>query len=100
MRESDPVRPDGPYAETKHAAEAEAQHGAARAGLELIIFRLYFPFSRNPPSGMFRLIEDSVREGLPLRINQAGKPRMTPVHLADVVEAVLSGAAGESPAGG
>ena len=99
MRESDPVRPDGPYAETKHAAEAEAQGSADQAGLELIVFRLYFPFSRNPPSGLFHLIEDSLRQGLPLRINRAGKPRITPVRLADVAAAVRRGATGGIPAG-
>jgi len=99
MRESDPVRPDGPYAETKHAAEVEALGWADQAGLELIIFRLYFPFSRNPPSGLFHLIEDSLQQGLPLRINRAGKPRITPIHLADVATAVLRGATGGIPAG-
>jgi UDP-glucose 4-epimerase len=99
MREGDPVRPDGSYAETKHAAEVEARRAADQAGLELIIFRLYFPFSRNPRAGLFHLIDDSVRRGLPLRINQAGRPRITPIHLADVAEAVLRGAAGGIPAG-
>jgi dTDP-glucose 4,6-dehydratase len=99
MRESDPVRPEGPYAESKHAAEAEAERAADQAGLELIVFRLYFPFSRKPPAGLFHLIEDSLRQGHPLRINRAGKPRITPTHLADVAEAVRRGATGGIPAG-
>jgi UDP-glucose 4-epimerase len=99
MRESDPVHPEGPYAETKQAAEAEAREGAGEAGLELIIFRLYFPFSRKPPAGLFHLIEDSLRQGLPLRINRAGKPRITPTHLGDIAEAVRRGATGGIPAG-
>ena len=79
--------------------KSRRERGADQAGLELIIFRLYFPFSRNPPSGLFHLIDDSLRQGLPLRINRAGKPRITPVHLADVADAVLRGATGGIPAG-
>jgi UDP-glucose 4-epimerase len=99
MREDDPVRPDGPYAETKYAAEVEARRAADEIGLQLIIFRLYFPFSRNRPSGVFHLVDNAVRRGMPLRINRGGQPRITPAHVADVVDAVLRGVTDRIPSG-
>ena len=88
MEECDPVRPFGIYAETKLAAERQARDCADAQGLELVIFRLYFPFCREQPSGVFRLVEDSLRRKSPLRIKRDGAPRITPIHVLDAAEAV------------
>jgi nucleoside-diphosphate-sugar epimerase len=99
MQESDPARPAGPYAETKYAAEDEARQWSERCGLELVTFRLYFPFSRSPGPGVFRLVEDAIRHGAPLQIKRDGAPRMTPVHLVDAVHAVARAVTPDFPPG-
>jgi nucleoside-diphosphate-sugar epimerase len=99
MRESDAARPAGAYAETKYAAETEVRRYAEPERMELVIFRLYFPFSRDPPAGVFRHVEDSVRHEVPLRIKRDGAPRMTPVHLDDIADAVARGVTADFPPG-
>ena len=88
MEECDPIRPRGIYAQTKYAAEREARDYAVASGLELVIFRLYFPFCRDQPSGIFRLVEDALRRKAPLQIKRDGAPRITPIHVLDAADAV------------
>lgn len=99
VRETDPTAPAGVYARSKFLAEIAARSHAELFGLDLVIFRLYFPFDNDRSSGIFRRVADSVRDGTPLRINRDGAPRTTPVHLADVVEAVARSAASDFPPG-
>jgi UDP-glucuronate decarboxylase len=99
MRETDPVAPFDGYGHSKHLAELVCRSCAELFDLEVVIFRLYFPFGADQRSGVFRRIADALREGSPLRINQDGAPRMTPVHVADVADAVVRGIAPTFPAG-
>jgi nucleoside-diphosphate-sugar epimerase len=99
MRESDPVAPFDGYGHSKHLAEMVCRSYAALFGLEVVIFRLYFPFGADQRSGVFRRVADALRHGSPLRINRDGAPRMTPVHVADVAEAVVRGIAPTFPTG-
>ena len=97
--ETDPVAPFGGYGHSKHLAELVCRAGAQLFGLEVVIFRLYFPFGADLRSGVFRRVADALRDGSPLRINKDGAPRMTPVHVADVADAVVRGIAPTFPAG-
>jgi nucleoside-diphosphate-sugar epimerase len=99
MRETAPAAPAGPYARSKYLAEISVRSHADLFGLEIVIFRLYFPFDRDYSSGIFRRVAECVANGAPLRINRGGAPRMTPVHLADVAEAVARSTAADFPAG-
>lgn len=99
MREADGPRPADAYSESKHLSELVARQHCEFAGIELVIFRLYFPFSLNQPNGIFRLVEDSVRTGAELKIKCDGAPRMTPVHIEDVVDAVLRSVSPDFPPG-
>ncbi len=99
MRETDPAAPFDGYAHSKYLAEVTSRSYARLFTLEVVIFRLYFPFGENQRSGVFRLVADALRNGSPLQIKRDGAPRMTPVHVADVVDAVLHAMAPTFPAG-
>ncbi len=98
MSERDPVSPEGHYARTKLMAEEIARAIAARHGLDLVIFRLYFPFGGPWPvaagdpgaAGLFHRVLTAVRDGGVLHVNPGGAPRITPVHLDDVAAAVVA----------
>jgi len=99
MRETDPAAPVDGYGHSKYLAEVVSRSYAQLFGLEVVIFRLYFPFGAGRGSGVFRLVGDALREGSRLHIKRDGVPRMTPVHLADVADAVLHSVAPAFPAG-
>jgi nucleoside-diphosphate-sugar epimerase len=99
MRESDPAAPFDGYGHSKHLAEAVSRSYAQLFGLPVVIFRLYFPFGASQRSGVFRLVADALRQGSRLQIKRDGAPRMTPVHVADVADAVIHGVAPTFPAG-
>ncbi|MFO1059713.1 MAG: NAD(P)-dependent oxidoreductase [Dongiaceae bacterium] len=99
MRETDPAAPADGYGHSKHLAESVCRSYAALFGLELVIFRLYFPFGAGLRSGVFRRVADALHNGSRLRIKEGGAPRMTPVHVADVVEAVRRATAPSFPPG-
>jgi nucleoside-diphosphate-sugar epimerase len=99
MRETDPVAPADGYGHSKHLAEGVCRGYAALFGLELVIFRLYFPFGAGLRSGLFRRVADALCRGGRLQIKAGGGPRMTPVHVADVVDAVRRATAPAFPPG-
>jgi nucleoside-diphosphate-sugar epimerase len=82
-REDDPLQPSGHYATSKKLAEDVC----GEYSIPVIIFRLYLPFGRG--GGITQRVEDAVRAGSALQLHRDGAPRMTPIHLDDVVTAVL-----------
>ena len=99
MRETDPAAPFDGYGHSKYLAELVSRSYAELFDLGVVIFRVYFPFGADQRSGVFRLVADALHNGTRLRINRDGAPRMTPVHVADVADAVLHGIAPTFPAG-
>lgn len=99
MRETDPAAPFDSYGHSKYLAEVVSRSYAQLFGLQVVIFRLYFPFGAGQGSGVFRLVADALRDGSRLHIKRDGAPRMTPVHVADIADAVLHGVAPTFPAG-
>jgi len=99
LQETDPAAPFDGYGHSKYLAELVARSYAELFDLEVVIFRLYFPFGAGQRSGIFRRVADALHKGSPLRINQDGAPRMTPVHVADVTDAVLGAVAPTFPVG-
>jgi nucleoside-diphosphate-sugar epimerase len=99
MRETDPAAPFDGYGHSKYLAEQVSRSYADLFDLEVVIFRLYFPFGAGQRSGIFRRVADALHDGGRLRINHDGAPRMTPVHVADVVDAVLRSIAPTFPVG-
>jgi UDP-glucose 4-epimerase len=91
MVESDAIAPDGHYARTKAMAEQLALRAAARHGLPVVIFRLYFPFGGTPAFGIFRRALTAAQEGASFGVRSDGGPRMTPVHVDDAADAVVAG---------
>lgn len=91
--ESDPLRPAGSYANTKKLAEDLCR----LSPLPVVLFRLYFPFGRE--GGIVHRIEQAIHGGFPLRIHRDGVPRMTPIHVDDVVRAVIAATAVPFPPG-
>src|SRR5689334_7178475 len=99
MRETDPAAPIDGYGHSKHLAELVSRSYAGLFDLEVVIFRLYFPFGAGQRSGVIRRVADALHRHSRLQINQDGAPRMTPVHVADVTDAVLRALAPTFPAG-
>jgi len=99
MRETDPAAPLDSYGHSKYLAEAVSRSYAQLFGLQIVIFRLYFPFGTDQGSGVFRLVADALRDGRHLHVKRDGAPRMTPIHVADVADAVLHSVAPTFPAG-
>jgi len=92
-RETDAVAPIGAYGHSKWIAEQLAGMYADVHALGATILRLYFPYGPAQKTGVFRLICDAVRRGGELSINKDGRPRMNPVHVEDVVSAVVKASA-------
>lgn len=99
MKESDVLAPSGYYGHTKYLVEEICRSYAALFGLRVVMFRLYFPFGPGQTAGMFRFVEDAVRQGNRLQIKRDGAPRVTPIHIDDVVEAVVCSLADAFPEG-
>jgi nucleoside-diphosphate-sugar epimerase len=86
--ETDLPSPRGPYAHSKMIAEDICRSYGDIFGLEIVIFRLYFPYANNKSSGIFSLIEKSIRMGQEIKLNNWGLPRITPVALSDAIAAI------------
>jgi len=97
--ESQVPHPQGAYAHSKHLAEMLCHTYKDLFSLDIVIFRLYFPYSATQKSGIFSNIIESIINRVPVRINNKGAPRMTPTSLVDTVEAVRCALTVEFPAG-
>lgn len=99
MQETDSLAPFGHYGYSKYIAEELCRVYADLFKLPMVVFRLYFPFGPGQNAGMFRLIENAVRSGSRLQIKNNGAPNITPVHVDDVVQAVILSLGNNFPAG-
>jgi nucleoside-diphosphate-sugar epimerase len=99
MRETDSMAPFGHYGYSKYIAEELCRIYSAMFKLPMVVFRLYFPFGPGLNAGMFRLIENAVRSGSRLQITENGAPNITPVHIDDVVQAVMLSLGNDFPEG-
>jgi UDP-glucose 4-epimerase len=88
--ETDPVRPLGFYAHSKRIGEQLVEAYHATEGLPATIVRLFFSYGPGQQHGLLHRIENSVRRGLPLAINNNGAPRMNPIHIDDVATAIAA----------
>lgn len=87
-KESDKLEPIGVYGHTKLISEQVAAMYAKEHGLNIVVFRLYFPFAEGQKKGIFPLIKNSMIERKELTLNRNGSPRMQPVHCYDILSAV------------
>ena len=99
MRETDSLAPFGHYGYSKYIAEELCRIYAVMFKLPMVVFRLYFPFGPGQNAGMFRLIENAFRSGSCLQIRENGGPNITPVHIDDVVQAVMLSLGNDFPEG-
>lgn len=97
--ECDPLRPQGYYAQTKRLGEEVCKSYAQAFSLELIIFRLYFPYGVGQKAGVFFLIDDALKHGKTLTVNSDGGMRFTPLAITDAVAALVAAAEGDTPPG-
>jgi nucleoside-diphosphate-sugar epimerase len=86
--ETDPTDPIGFYGHSKLLAENMAHAYHRLHGLPVTVVRLFFPYGDGQRRGIITKISDSVRLGQELTVNKGGAPRMNPVHLDDVADAV------------
>jgi len=97
--ETDLPSPRGPYAHSKLIAEDICRSYGDIFGLDIVVFRLYFPYANNKSSGIFSLIEKSIRSGQEIKLNNGGLPRITPVALSDAVAAIELACRSDFPPG-
>jgi UDP-glucose 4-epimerase len=86
--ETDPIDPIGFYGHSKLLAEQTAFAYHRLHGLPVTVIRLFFPYGAAQKRGIVARISDNVRSGQPLTVNRGGAPRMNPVHLDDLADAV------------
>lgn len=81
------VSGDGPYAESKRAAEEIAREAMSRMDVQIV--RLFFPYGprQRQPRLVPRLIAN-VREGVPIQTTENG-PRLSLTFINDVIEGLL-----------
>jgi len=88
LRESHAARPHNDYAMSKYAAERLVE---AHAGeFDTVILRLFFPYG---PGQRGRFIPNLVRRiarGEPVDVHDGDRPRLNPVHVDDVIRAVMA----------
>ena len=99
VKESDNLAPFGHYGYSKYLAEELCKAYATMFEMSMVMFRLYFPFGPGQTAGMFRLIENAIRSRSRLQINDKGAPKITPVHVGDVVQAVIHSFGKDFPEG-
>ena len=89
ITEAHPLLGAGFYAQTKIAAEKMLSE--FRVSLPVDLLRIFTPYG--PGQQPARLIPDivaRVREGRPVTVRESGMPSLTPIHVADVVAAIMS----------
>jgi nucleoside-diphosphate-sugar epimerase len=85
VREDDPRRADDFYAVTKRSAELLL---AAYAPLfPTVALRLFAPYGPTQTARLIPNLVQRVRDGVPVALNDGGRPRMTPIFVDDVVRA-------------
>ena len=87
--EDTPRRASDFYAVTKRNAELLVE--AYRPFLATAILRPFAPYGPTQHGRLIPNLVRSVREGVPVKLNEGGRPRMTPLYVDDVVR-VFAGA--------
>ncbi|MGH1371018.1 MAG: NAD-dependent epimerase/dehydratase family protein [Cellvibrionaceae bacterium] len=87
-QETDSLDPIGIYGHSKVLAEQLANMYSQEYGLNVVVFRLYFPFAEGQRKGIFPLIKSSIKNRSMLTLNVDGAPKLQPVHCDDIVSAV------------
>jgi nucleoside-diphosphate-sugar epimerase len=83
--EDTPRRAGDFYAVTKRSAELLVE--AYRPYLATAILRPFAPYGPTQHGRLIPNLVRSVREGVPVRLNEGGRPRMTPIYVDDAVRA-------------
>jgi UDP-glucose 4-epimerase len=89
--EDTPRRADDFYAVTKRSAELLVE--AYRPFFATAILRPFAPYGPTQHGRLIPNLVRSVREGRPVKLNDGGRPRMSPIYVDDVVR-VFAGALG------
>lgn len=97
-RETDPVAAATFAGHTKILAEQLAGGFQRLYGLPVTVIRAFFPFGPGQTGGCIARVRRALAEGVPVPAPAAGRCRINPVHVDDLVEAVALAAAG-APAG-
>lgn len=82
--------PIGHYGHSKLIGEQLCRAFSAECGLQVTVLRLFFPYGSSQTRGIVPFIAAAVRDGRPLTINARGAPYINPIHIEDVVRAVLA----------
>ena len=85
--EDDPLGGHDFYAMTKIASEALV--ALYRDYLSTVVLRLVVPYGPGQRARMIPSLIARVREGTPVTLNDGGRPRMNPLFVDDVVEAIV-----------
>jgi len=85
--EDDPPRATDFYSATKIAAERLARAYANL--LRVIVLRPVAPFGPGQRNRLVPGLVDRVRNGQPITLNGGGRPRMNPIYVGDVVDAIV-----------
>jgi UDP-glucose 4-epimerase len=86
--ENDSLRGQDFYAKTKIGGEALVD--AYRDFLTTAVLRLVVPYGPGQQGRMVPGLMARVREGVPVTLNDGGRPRMNPLYIDDVVRAILA----------
>jgi UDP-glucose 4-epimerase len=85
-REDDPARATDFYSTTKLAAELLVRSYAPY--FATAVLRLFTPYGPGQQQRLVARLVEQVRNGAPVMLNGGGRPRMTPIFVADVVRVV------------
>jgi len=89
LRESSPVRPFSGYTISKYAAEQLVKYFSSV--FSTVILRLFFPYGSGQRGRLIPSLVHRIRTGQPITIHPDDHPRINPVHVDDVVRAIVHG---------
>lgn len=87
LRESSPVRPLNGYTISKYAAEQLVKYFSSF--FSTMILRLFFPYGSGQRGRLIPALVHRIRTGQPITIHPDDHPRINPVHVDDVVRAIV-----------
>jgi UDP-glucose 4-epimerase len=93
VAEDDPRRAEDFYAVTKRSGELLV--GAHRDHLGTAILRFFAPFGPGQVNRLMPGLIERVSNGTPVTLRAGGRPRMTPIYVADAVEVIVRSLASE-----
>lgn len=87
LRESSPVRPLNGYTISKYAAEQLVKYFSSF--FSTVILRLFFPYGSGQRGRLIPSLVHHIGTGQPITIHPDDHPRINPVHVDDVVRAIV-----------